>query len=61
MFLKRECAGKTNFLAVVVYTREAYIADPDMTPEGRAKRSSLECVEGCREAVFVDVSRQILR
>lgn len=33
MFLKRECAGKTNFLAVVVYTREAYIADPDMTPE----------------------------
>jgi hypothetical protein len=33
MFLKRERAGKTNFLAVVVYTREAYIADPDMTPE----------------------------
>ncbi len=32
MFL-REKAGKTNFLAVVVYTREAYIADPDMTEE----------------------------
>ena len=33
MFLKRSCAGEVNFLAVVVYTREAYIADPDMTPE----------------------------
>lgn len=29
MFLKRHCAGDVQFLATVVYTREAYIADPD--------------------------------
>ena len=30
LFLKRLQAGATNFLAVVVYTIEAYIADPDV-------------------------------
>lgn len=29
MFLKRECAGEVQFLATVVYTREAYLNDPD--------------------------------
>ncbi len=36
MFLKREKAGETKFLAVVVYTREAYIADPDLTADDLA-------------------------
>jgi len=35
MFLKREFAGDVNFLAVVVYTREAFLADPDITDEER--------------------------
>lgn len=29
MFLKREKAGQVQFLATVVYTREAYLKDPD--------------------------------
>lgn len=29
MFLKRCCAGSVKFLACVVYTREAYLKDPD--------------------------------
>jgi hypothetical protein len=29
MFLKRKCAGNVQFLACVVYTREAYLTDPD--------------------------------
>jgi hypothetical protein len=29
MFLKRHCAGSVKFLACVVYTREAYLKDPD--------------------------------
>lgn len=33
MFLKREKAGDVQFLACVVYTREAYLADPDVTKE----------------------------
>jgi hypothetical protein len=33
MFLKRHCAVETESVAVVVYTREAYLADPDSTPE----------------------------
>ena len=33
MFLKREKAGNVQFLAAVVYTREAYLADPDVTKE----------------------------
>jgi hypothetical protein len=32
-FLKRECAAPTEGVAVVVYTREAYMADPEVTPE----------------------------
>ena len=33
MFLKRKCAGTVQFLAVVVYTRSAYLSDPDITEE----------------------------
>ena len=33
MFLRRACAGEVSFLACVVYTREAYMADPDYNPE----------------------------
>lgn len=33
MFLKREKAGDVQFLACVVYTREAYLGDPDVTKE----------------------------
>ena len=36
MFLKREHAGDVNFLAAIVYTQEAFIADPDCTPEEEA-------------------------
>jgi hypothetical protein len=45
MFLKREKAGEVNFLACVVYTIEAYIADPEVTGEELAhfKRA----VEAC--------------
>ena len=32
MYLKRECAGEVVHLAVVVYTREAYVNDPDYDP-----------------------------
>jgi len=37
MFLKREKAGKVQFLAVVVYTIGAYLSDPDITKEERDK------------------------
>lgn len=33
MFLRRERAGETQFLAVVVYTRKAFLENPDITPE----------------------------
>lgn len=33
MFLKRNKAGKTKFLAAVVYTVDAYLSDPDITKE----------------------------
>ena len=31
MFLKRKRAGEVQFLACVVYTKEAYLSDPDVT------------------------------
>jgi len=37
MFLKRHCAGPVLSLAAIVYTREAYFADPDVT-EAEAER-----------------------
>jgi hypothetical protein len=36
-FLKREFAATTEGCAVVVYTTEAYLADPDITPEEAAR------------------------
>jgi hypothetical protein len=33
MFLKRRLAGEVHFLATVVYSREAYLTDPDITTE----------------------------
>ena len=32
-FLKRQYAAKTDGVAVVVYTKDAYMADPEVTPE----------------------------
>lgn len=37
MFLRREKAGDVRFCAVVVYTREAYLKDPDVTAEKAAE------------------------
>ena len=37
MFLRREKAGDVRFCAVVVYTREAYLNDPDVTAEKAAE------------------------
>ena len=45
MFLKREKAGKIKSLTVVVYTKEAYLADPDCTDEER------EAVGDCTHAI----------
>lgn len=39
MYLKRAKAGETNFLACVVYTLEAYLADPDITDDERKRIS----------------------
>jgi hypothetical protein len=30
LYLKRECAGETQFCALVVYTTEAYLSDPEV-------------------------------
>jgi hypothetical protein len=40
-FLKRRCAAKPQSLAVIVYTREAYLADPDLK-EDPAERERIE-------------------
>lgn len=37
MFLRREFSGKVNSLKVIVYTREAYLIDPDITPKEAKK------------------------
>ena len=37
LFLKRERAGEVQFCALVVFTSEAYLADPEVTPEEAAR------------------------
>jgi hypothetical protein len=44
-FLKRGLAYKVEGCAVVVYTRDAYFADPDVTTEEAARISALEIWE----------------
>lgn len=36
-YLRRELAAKTESVALVVYTKAAYLADPDVTPEEAAR------------------------
>lgn len=43
-FLKREKAGSVNFLAVIVYTAEAYNKDPDVIREGRLVTDSTHVI-----------------
>ncbi len=56
MFLKREKAGKVNFLACVVYTLEAYLNDPDVTPEEAARVTNLGATGSTTEGTHVLVA-----
>lgn len=42
LFLKREKAAKAESLAVVVYTRDAYLADPDVSSDSEETTRILE-------------------
>ena len=42
-YLHREMAGTTTFCACIVYTREAYLRDPDVVREGRGSKLSDDC------------------
>jgi hypothetical protein len=41
-YLKREFAAKTTGVALVVYTRAAYLSDPDITPEEASRIIQLD-------------------
>lgn len=53
-FLKRRCAARPQSLAVIVYTKAAYLADPDLK-EDPAERERIEKL-GCSHVIVAVLS-----
>lgn len=57
MFLKREKAGEVNFLAVVVYTMDAYLKDPDVKDdEHKVQQLLMQSMEGITHVIVAVIA-----